>query len=68
MKPGVLYCLVGEELVEMELRELLEEAGFATVRVYWEGEDEDGEGDGEFTEEATGEADPAWIAYVVAEK
>ncbi len=51
-----------------ELRELLEEAGFARVRVYWEGEDEDGEGDGEFTEEATGEADPAWIAYVVAEK
>ena len=51
-----------------ELRELLEEAGFASVRVYWEGEDEDGEGNGEFYEEATGEADPAWIAYLVAEK
>ena len=51
-----------------ELSELLEEAGFARVRVYWEGEDEDGEGSGEFFEEATGEADPAWIAYLVAEK
>jgi len=51
-----------------ELRELLEEAGFARVRVYWEGEDEDGEGSGEFFEEAAGEADPGWIAYLVAEK
>ncbi|MGI9258070.1 MAG: methyltransferase domain-containing protein [Gammaproteobacteria bacterium] len=51
-----------------ELRELLLEAGFRTVRVYWEGEDEDGEGNGEFHEEATGEPDPAWIAYIVAEK
>ena len=51
-----------------ELRELLLEAGFRTVRVYWEGEDEDGEGNGEFHEEAKGEPDPAWIAYIVAEK
>lgn len=51
-----------------ELRELLEEAGFTSVRVYWEGEDDDGEGNGEFFEESKGEADPAWIAYLVAEK
>lgn len=51
-----------------ELRELLLEAGFKTARVYWEGEDDDGEGNGEFTESASGEPDPAWIAYVVAEK
>jgi len=51
-----------------EIRELLLEAGFSTVRVYWEGEDEDGEGNGEYAESATGEADPAWIAYIVAEK
>ena len=51
-----------------ELRELLEEAGFASVRVYWEGEDDDGEGNGEFFEETKGEADPGWIAYLVAEK
>ena len=51
-----------------EIRELLLEAGFASARIYWEGEDEDGEGNGEFTESATGEPDPAWVAYVVAEK
>jgi SAM-dependent methyltransferase len=51
-----------------ELRELLDEAGYSKVRVYWEGEDEDGEANGEFTETATGEPDPAWVAYIVAEK
>jgi SAM-dependent methyltransferase len=51
-----------------ELRELLLEAGFARATVYWEGEDEDGEGNGEFTPDETGVADLAWIAYVVAEK
>ncbi|MBL0920610.1 MAG: class I SAM-dependent methyltransferase [Phycisphaerales bacterium] len=51
-----------------EVRELLEEAGFRKVTVYWEGTDEDGEGDGEYTPAQRGEADPAWISYVVAEK
>jgi SAM-dependent methyltransferase len=51
-----------------ELRELLAEAGFSKVRVYWEGDDGDGGGNGEFTEHATGTADLAWIAYLVAEK
>src|SRR6056297_3390150 len=51
-----------------EIRELLLEAGFSTATVYWEGEDEDGEGNGEFTPESEGEPDPAWIVYIVAEK
>ncbi len=51
-----------------ELRDLLLEAGFSNVTVYWEGEDEDGEGNGEFLPDARGEADLAWIAYIVAEK
>lgn len=51
-----------------ELRELLEEAGFRKSTLYWEGEDEDGEGNGEFTPNDKGEADLAWIAYIVAEK
>ena len=49
-------------------RELLLEAGFRKATIYWEGEDEDGEGNGEFTPEEKGEADLAWIAYIVAEK
>ena len=51
-----------------ELCELLLEAGFGKATVYWEGEDEDGEGNGEFTPNGKGEADLAWIAYIVAEK
>ena len=51
-----------------EIRDLLLEAGFGNVTVYWEGEDEDGEGNGVFTPNDKGEADLAWIAYIVAEK
>lgn len=51
-----------------ELREILEEAGFTRTTVYWQGEDEDGEEDGEFKPAERGEPDLAWIAYIVAEK
>ena len=51
-----------------EIRELLAEAGFRSSTVYWEGTDEDGEGDGTFAPDAEGEADLAWIAYIVAER
>jgi hypothetical protein len=47
---------------------MLHDAGFGNVTVYWEGEDEDGEGNGIFTPNDKGEADLAWIAYIVAEK
>jgi hypothetical protein len=50
-----------------ELQELLRESGFSPT-VYWEGTDEDGEGDGVFTPATEGEADAGWIAYIVAEK
>jgi len=51
-----------------EVRELLEEAGFKRVDVYWEDEDEDGEGNGVFRVRKNAPADAAWIAYVVAVK
>ena len=51
-----------------EIREVLQEAGFSRATIYWEGSDEDGEGNGEFSAEEKGEADLAWIAYIVAEK
>lgn len=51
-----------------ELRELLAEAGFARSVVYWQGEDEDGEPSGEFAIVKRGQADPAWITYVAAQK
>ena len=52
-----------------EIREMLTEAGFKNVTVYWEGTEEGtDEGDGNFEPAEEGEADPAWICYVVAEK
>ncbi len=50
-----------------EVRELLEEAGYANVDIYWEGIDpETGEGNGEFTLITEAENCPGWIAYLVA--
>jgi cyclopropane fatty-acyl-phospholipid synthase-like methyltransferase len=52
-----------------EIQELLYEAGFRNVTVYWEGTDEEtGEGNDEFTACKQGEACEGWIAYLVAEK
>lgn len=52
-----------------ELRELLLEAGFVDVDAYWEGEDEDGSGNGEFYRlDGPPENDPGWNAYLVAKK
>jgi len=51
-----------------ELRDLLAEAGFSASHVYWEGEDEEGEPNGEYSRVDSGDNDPAWIAYLVAEK
>jgi hypothetical protein len=50
------------------LAQVMEEAGFRNATVYWEGTDEDGDGNGEFSRETRGEADAGWIAYIVAEK
>ena len=50
-----------------ELRELLTEAGFSDVGVYWEGTDlARNTPNGVFTRRRRGPPDPAWIAYVIA--
>lgn len=52
-----------------EIQEILAEAGFDRITVYWQGTDEEtGEGDGEFEPASVGEADAAWIVYIVAQK
>jgi SAM-dependent methyltransferase len=51
-----------------ELLDVLADAGFSRSHVYWQGTDEDGEPNGEFSKVASGENDPAWIAYIVSEK
>ncbi|QNN23868.1 class I SAM-dependent methyltransferase [Planctomycetales bacterium ZRK34] len=51
-----------------EVVEAMTEAGFKRVDVYWEDEDEDGEGTGVFRVRKHASADAAWIAYVVGVK
>lgn len=51
-----------------ETRELLLEAGFGAVTVYWEGDDGTGGGNGIFTPRSRGANSEAWIAYIAAEK
>lgn len=51
-----------------EIREILYEAGFTKVDIYWEGTDEENnEGNGIYTPSETGDADPGWVCYIVAQ-
>jgi len=51
-----------------EISEILHEAGFTQVDVYWEGTDEkNNEGNGIYTPSEVGDADPGWVCYVVAQ-
>lgn len=52
-----------------ELRDLFHEVGFKGVDLYWEGTDEDGDGNGIYRKvtKVTEECD-AWVAYLVAKK
>ena len=50
-----------------EIREVMRESGFKKTHVYWEGTDEDGEGDGVFTQVEQGEDCESWVAYVIGE-
>ncbi|MCW8874544.1 MAG: class I SAM-dependent methyltransferase, partial [Gammaproteobacteria bacterium] len=51
-----------------ELQELLKEAGFSKVTVYWQGWDEDDEPDGDFQPATEADADPGWVCFLSAEK
>jgi SAM-dependent methyltransferase len=49
-----------------ELRDVLLEAGFRAVEVYWDRVDEDGEGTGEYVRTEVEENQETWLVYVVA--
>jgi cyclopropane fatty-acyl-phospholipid synthase-like methyltransferase len=51
-----------------EIKDLLEEVGFKKVHFYWEGNEDDGSGNGVFEKVTKGELCEAWVAYVVGEK
>lgn len=51
-----------------EIREVMQEVGFAKTHVYWEGTNRAGYGDGNFVRKTHGEPDcDAWVAYIVGE-
>lgn len=49
-----------------ELRDILLEAGFSQVDVYWEGSDGQGAGNGKFRLRQHADNELSWIAYIVA--
>ncbi|MBF0301241.1 MAG: class I SAM-dependent methyltransferase, partial [Oligoflexia bacterium] len=49
-----------------ELKEILIEAGFSKVYCYWEGDDENGGGDGNFVITDIGENCDSWNCYLLA--
>ena len=52
-----------------ELREILTEAGFSKVTVYWQGwDEEEKDANGEFTPVEDAEPDAGWICYIGAER
>jgi len=51
-----------------EIRDVLADAGFSRSTVYWEGDDDDGEGNGVFTASEQGEACASWVCFISAEK
>lgn len=52
----------------VEVRELLSEAGFGRVDVYWEDADADGEGTGTFRRRTRVDNELCWNAYVVSSR
>ncbi len=49
-----------------EIRDCLQEAGFEDTIVYWEGDDDDGGGNGEFYPSEKEEQCDSWVIYIAA--
>ena len=51
-----------------EIRDILKDAGFKKIHVYWEGTTKTGEGNGQFERQQKGDFCESWVAYIVAER
>ena len=50
-----------------EIQELLKEAGFSKVNVYWEDENQKGKSLGTYSATDKGQADAGWVSYIAAQ-
>jgi hypothetical protein len=48
-----------------ELREILKEAGFSKTKAFWEGDDDQGGGNGEYEPTEEAENCDAWVSYII---
>lgn len=51
-----------------EIKDVLADAGFSRVTVYWEGDDDKGGGNGDFRPSTKGEDGPSFVCYISAQK
>lgn len=51
-----------------EIKDVLADAGFSRVTVYWEGDDDKGGGNGVFKPDTKGEDGPSFVCYITAQK
>ena len=49
-----------------EIKDIMKDAGFENVVTYWEGEDDDGTGDGNFYQSNDEENCESWVTYIMA--
>ena len=49
-----------------EIKDIMLEAGFSKTITYWEGDDEDGDGDGNFFRTSDAENCESWVTYICA--
>jgi SAM-dependent methyltransferase len=50
-----------------ELQDILEDAGFSKLHIYWEGVDKDGTGNGKFKKSTKAENCESWVTYICAQ-
>jgi hypothetical protein len=51
-----------------EVKEMLADAGFSEIHVYWETNDKDGNPSGNYRRSLVGKPDPAWLCYIAAKR
>ena len=49
-----------------EIQDVLIDAGFSNIQIFWEGEDENGDGDGNFKAATKADNCESWVTYITA--